>query len=147
MSRSVASSGICTGPSTSTAILWIFFSQPSVILPPPSGFFRKMLKDEPLLSPGSIGTDGARTFPSAIKAAEKEGLLRQNTTHHVTKHLQQAMPKVGGFQSFATARRTIKGFEATLWLRKGFGFIGLWSVREQNDLLSVCFGLLEVNKV
>jgi len=116
-----------------------------------------MLKDEPLLSPDSIGTDGAKTFPPAIKAAEKEGLLRTNSTHHVTKHLQQgiesdhfrvkqAMPKVGGFQSFTTARQTIKGFEAMLWLRKGFGFIGPWTVQEQNNLLSVCFGLPLVNK-
>jgi len=121
-------------------------------------FFRKMLKDEPLLAPDSIGTDGAKTFPSAIGAAEKEGLLRKNPTHHVTKHLQQGiesdhfrvkknMPKVGCFQSFTTARRTIQGFEALLWLRKGFGFIGQWTVREQNDLLSICFGIQMVNKV
>jgi len=96
--------------------------------------------------------------PPAIKAAEKEGLLCKNPTHHVTKHLQQgiesdhfrdkqAMPKVGGFQSFTTARRTVKGYEAMLWLRKGFGFIGQWTVREQSNVLSVCSGLLEVNKV
>jgi len=53
--------------------------------------------------------------------------------HYVTKHLQQGiesdhfrvkrpMPRIGGFQSFRTARRTIRGFEAMLWLRKGFGF-------------------------
>jgi len=94
-----------------------------------------MLKDGPLLAPDSIGTDGTRTFPSAFKADEKDGLLRRNLTHQVTKHLQQgiesdhfrvkqAIPKVDGFQSFTTARRTIKGFEAMLWLRKGFGFIG-----------------------
>jgi len=117
-----------------------------------------MLKDEPLFSPDSIGADDARTFPPAIKAAEKEGLLRQSPTHQVTRHLQQGiesdyfrvkqvMPKVDGFQSFAAARRTIKGFEAMLWLRKGFGFIGQWTVREQHDPLSVCFGLLEVSKV
>jgi hypothetical protein len=29
-------------------------------------FFRKMLKDEPLLSPEKIGTDGANTFPSGV---------------------------------------------------------------------------------
>jgi IS6 family transposase len=29
-----------------------------------------------------------------------------------------------------------------LWLRKGFGFAGAWTVCEQNRLLSVCFGLL-----
>jgi hypothetical protein len=30
------------------------------------------------------------------------------------------MLRIGGFQSFRTARRTIRGFEAMLWLRKGF---------------------------
>jgi len=33
-----------------------------------------------------------------------------------------------------------------LWLRKGFGFAGAWTVCEQNQLLSVCFGLPEVSK-
>jgi len=33
-----------------------------------------------------------------------------------------------------------------LSLRKGFGFAGAGTVREQNQLLSVCFGLREVNK-
>jgi transposase, IS6 family len=56
------------------------------------------------------------------------------------------MPRIGGFQSFHTARRTIRGFEAMLWLRKGFGFVGTWTVCEQNRLLSVCFGLPQVNK-
>ena len=56
------------------------------------------------------------------------------------------MPRVGGFQSFATARQTIQGFEAMLWLRKGFGFAGPWIVREQNHLLAIYFGLPQVNK-
>ena len=34
-----------------------------------------------------------------------------------------------------------------VWLRKGFGFTGPWTVCEQNRLLTVCFGLREVNKV
>ena len=78
--------------------------------------------------------------------------------HYVTKHLQQGiesdhfrvkknMPRVGCFQAFHTARRTIQGFEAMLWLRKGFGFAGRWTVCEQNRLLALCFGLPEVNKV
>jgi hypothetical protein len=57
------------------------------------------------------------------------------------------MPRIGGFRSFHTARRTIQGFEAMLWLRKGFGFAGPWTVREQNHLLAVCFGLSELNKI
>ena len=61
--------------------------------------------------------------------------------------VKRPMPRVGGFQAFHTARRTIQGFEAMLWLRKGFGFAGAWTVREQNRLLALCFGLPEVNKV
>lgn len=34
-----------------------------------------------------------------------------------------------------------------LWLRKGFGFAGAWTVRKQNRLLGVCFGLQKVNEV
>jgi len=86
------------------------------------------------------------------------GLLARTPLHYVTKHLQQriesdhfrvkrAMPRVGGFQSFTTARRAIQGFAAMLWLRKGFGFAGAWSVREQNRLLACYFGLPRGNKV
>ncbi len=93
-----------------------------------------------------------------MAAARKDGLLPHEPLHYVTKHLQQGiesahfrvkrpMPRIGGFQSFRTARRTIRGFEAVLWLRKGFGFAGAWTVCEQNRLLSVCFGLLAANKV
>ncbi len=120
-------------------------------------FFRKMLKDEPLFSPGKIGTDGANTFPSTIKTPVDEGLLHPEPIHYVTKHLQQGiesdhfrvkknMPKIGGFRSFNTARKTISGFEAMLWLRKGFGFSGGWAVKDQSDLLARLFGLQKVNK-
>ncbi len=116
-----------------------------------------MLSAEPLLAPDRIGTDGAGPYPPAIAESREAGLLPRSPTHYVTKHLQQgiesdhfrvkrAMPRVGGFRSFATARRTICGFEAMLWLRKGFGFAGTWTVREQNRLLGVCFGLPVANK-
>jgi hypothetical protein len=45
-----------------------------------------------------------------------------------------------------TARRKIAGFEAMLWLRKGFGFVGDWTPRRQNELLALCFGIPEINK-
>ena len=109
-------------------------------------FFRKMLQDQPLLVPDRIGTDGAGLYPSAIPNSCKAGLLPRTPVHYVTKHLQQgiesdhfrvkrAMPRVGGFRSFHTARRTICGFEAMLCLRMGFGFAGAWTVREHNRLL------------
>ena len=120
-------------------------------------FFRKMLQGTPLLSPGKIGTDRAGTFPPAIVGSVDEGLLAPDPVHYVTKHLQQGiesdhfrlkknMPKVGGFRSFNSARKTIAGFEAMLWLKKGFDFAGQWSVREQNDLLAVLFGCEKVNE-
>jgi transposase, IS6 family len=120
-------------------------------------FLRKMLQDQPLLAPDRIGTDGAGPYPPAIADSREAGLLPRSPTHYVTKHLQQgiesdhfrvkrAMPRVGGFRSFNTARRTICGFEAMLWLRKGFGFAGPWTVREQNQLLAHCFGLSIANK-
>lgn len=40
--------------------------------------FTRILKDEPLLAPNRIGTDGAGTFTPAIKAASLELLLRQD---------------------------------------------------------------------
>ena len=30
-------------------------------------------------------------------------------------------------------------YKAMLWLRKGFGFAGAWTVCEQNRLLALCF--------
>jgi transposase-like protein len=120
-------------------------------------FFRKMLQDQPLLSPDRIGTDAAGPYPPAIRATWKAGLLARTPLHYVTKHLQQRiesdhfrvkrpMPRIGCFQAFHTARRTIQGFEAMLWLREGFGCSGPWTVFEQNRLLACCFGLSQVNK-
>ena len=74
-------------------------------------FFRKMLQDEPLLSPDRIGTDGAGSYPPAIAESRKAGLLARTPVHYVTKHLQQGiesdhfrvkrpMPRVGCFQAF-----------------------------------------------
>lgn len=115
-------------------------------------FFRKMLQDQPLLAPARIGADGAGPHPPVIDGNCKAGLLARTPTHHVPKHLQQgiesnyfrvkrAMPRVGGFRSSTTARRTICGYEAMLWLRKGFRFAGAWTVCEQNQLPATCFGL------
>ena len=157
-SRSAASGAICTEPSTSTAHPVDFLLTAKRDLEAAKRFFRKALQDQPLLSPDRIGTDGAGAYPPAIAAARKDGLLARTPVHYVTKHLQQGiesdhfrvkknMPRMGGFQAFHTARRTIQGFEAMLWLRKGFGFAGAWTVREQNRLLALCFGLPEVNKV
>jgi transposase, IS6 family len=114
--------------------------------------------DQPLLAPDRIGTEAAGPYPPAIAATRKADPLARAPLHYVTKHLQQGiesdhfrlkknMARISGFRSFSTARRTIQGFEAMLWLRKGFGFAGAWTVCEQNRLLAVCFGLQAVNEV
>ncbi|GJE41635.1 IS6 family transposase ISMpo1 [Methylobacterium soli] len=121
-------------------------------------FFRKMVEDQPLSALDRIGTDGASTYPPAIVTARNDGLLARTPLHYVTKHLQQGiesdhfrvkknMPRIGGFRCFHPARRIIQGFEALLCLREGFGFAGAWTVREQNHLLAVYFGLPAVNEV
>jgi hypothetical protein len=51
--------------------------------------------------------------------------------------VKENMPKIGSFLSFNTARRTIAGLKAMLWLRRGFGFTGGWTVKDQNDCV-VC---------
>ena len=123
----------------------------------------KRLRQFRRLHCGSIRVDetyvkvrGASVYPKAISDRAQEGLTPGDVQHRVSKHLQQGiesdhfhvkknMPKVGGFRTFATAKRTIAGFEAMLWLKKGFGFAGEWTVRRQNELLALCFGLQEVN--
>jgi transposase-like protein len=42
-------------------------------------FFRKVLQEELLLSPDRIGTDGAGSYPPAIAATRKAGLLPMST--------------------------------------------------------------------
>lgn len=44
--------------------------------------------------------------------------------------VERRMPRGGGVHAFNTARRTICGFEAMLWLRKRFGFAGAWTLRD-----------------
>jgi len=96
-------------------------------------------------------------FLRQSKRRSTRALLHPDPVHYVAKHLQRGiesdhfrvkknMPKIGDFQTFNTARRTIAGFEAMLWLRKGFGFSGGWSVNDQNDLLVRLIGLKKVNK-
>ena len=121
-------------------------------------FFRKAFRNDHLFAPSSIGTDGASVFPQTLETMVDEGILPKKHKHHVTKILQQGIesdhfrlkkniPKNGCFQTFQTARRTLKGYEAMLWLKKGFGWIGEWTVKEQNNLLGDIFALNSVNRI
>src|SRR3954453_2489668 len=91
----------------------------------------------------SLSIIGSRVGASATSLFWSAGRLPN--AHRIFR-VKRPMPRIGRFQSFHTARRTIRGFEAMLWLRKGFGFAGAWTVCEQNQLLSVCFGLPQVHE-
>ena len=63
-------------------------------------FFRKALKDEPLLAPKKIGTDGGSVYPTAISESVRAGLMPSNPTHRVC----EALPP-------AESRRLVERFE------------------------------------
>ncbi|HCL65993.1 MAG TPA: hypothetical protein DIC56_14360 [Rhizobium sp.] len=80
-----------------------------------------------------------------------------NPAHYVAKHLQQgiesdhfqvkkARPKIDGFRSFNTTRRTLAGFEVMPWLKKGFGISGGWTVNDQDDPFGGDFGCKKVKR-
>ncbi|TRT42736.1 IS6 family transposase, partial [Salmonella enterica subsp. enterica serovar Panama] len=54
--------------------------------------------------------------------------------------------KGGGLNTLARVGGTIGGWGGWLWVRKGLGFSGRWTVNDQNDLLARLFGLQKVNK-
>lgn len=57
-------------------------------------FFRPALKDQPLLGPHKIGTDGANVYPTAISDSVRAGLTPGKPTHRVSKHLQQVLKAI-----------------------------------------------------
>ena len=74
-------------------------------------FFRKMLQDQPLLSPDRIGTDAAGLYPSAIRAAKEAGLLARTPLHYIIKRVSHPAP------SLQRAPRRKPGCKAG-WLRR-----------------------------
>ena len=114
-------------------------------------FFRKCFKNEGLFAPDRIGTDGDKSLIGAVNEGMNTQLFPANTKHYITKYLQQRiesdqfrvkipMPRIGGFQTFQTARKTIQGIEAALWLKKGMG-TSKWSIHKQNEVVHLCLGL------
>ncbi len=78
---SAASGATCTTPLIKNGSPVDFVLMAKRDLDAAKRFFTKMLKDEPLLSPGKIGTDGANTFPSTTKTPTDDGLLRPDPAH------------------------------------------------------------------
>src|SRR3712207_771470 len=88
------------------------------------------------LSVHDFGKKGSRSMKGA-KGRSPTPLSSSAPTNRSVHHAR--------FQAFHMAQRTIQGFQAMLWLHKGFGIASAWTVCEQNRLLALCFGLPQVN--
>lgn len=117
-------------------------------------FFKKSLGNDGLFSANEIGTDCAAALIRAVTDLRGD---RLKFKHQKSKHLQQGiesdhyrlkrnMHRNGVFQSLNTARKTISGYEAMLWLRKSMGFVKKWDVCKQDNLINQCFGIQKVNE-
>jgi len=121
-------------------------------------FFKKAFKEDGLFAPTHIGTDKAPTFPKTIQTMKNERILPNYCLHETRKSLQQGIendhfrlkrviPRNGCFQSFHTARKTLKGYEAILWIKKGLGFKGKWTINEQINFIQSIFRLNKITPI
>ena len=138
-SGSAVSGAACTAPSTSTARLSTSYSQPIAIAMPSSDSSARccrIRRCSPLIA--SVLRRLARPGRRAGRKACYPARPRHTSPSSGSKASRASIPgsrgqfRVGGLRSFVTARPAIRGIEAMLWPRKGFGFAQAWSVREQS---------------
>jgi transposase, IS6 family len=93
-------------------------------------FFRKTLNANHTQNPRVVNVDKNAAYPPAIETLKQQLQLPENTELRQIKYLNNIVEQdhrfikrltkaTMGFQSFNTARRTIKGFEAMNMIRKG----------------------------
>lgn len=112
--------------------------------------FRKALKTDRLFS--SLISEQTSFFPKTIQTMKEENILPSCRIHQTKKFLQQGIendhfrlkrfiPKNSCFQSFHIARKTLKGYEAILQIKKGLAFKGTWTINEQINFIQNIIGL------
>jgi transposase, IS6 family len=116
-------------------------------------FFRKVLQASHVLTPRVITVDKNAAYPLAFDALQHDGtlpetcLLRQckclnNMVEQDHRFVKRRVNPGLGFGTFATAQRTIQGYEAMHMLRKGqLEGIATGNVRAQNRVINQMFGL------
>jgi transposase-like protein len=93
-------------------------------------FFRKVLKADHTQTPRVINVDKNAAYPTAVDALKDEKTLSQTVEFRQNKYLNNLIEQdhryvkrivkpMMGFQSFSTARRTLRGIEAMGMIRKG----------------------------
>jgi IS6 family transposase len=116
-------------------------------------FFRQVLQASHMLAPRVITVDKNAAYPPAFESLQQEKTLSENCQLRQCKYVnniveqdhrlvkRRANPGLG-FGAFATAQRTIQGYEAMHMLRKGqIAGIAKGDVLAQNRVINQLFGL------
>lgn len=93
-------------------------------------FFRKVLRAKHTQSPWVTTVDKNAAYPVAIDALKQDQTLKAQTELQQSKYLNNLIEQdhrnvkrivkpMMGFQSFNTARKTLRGIEAMVMIRKG----------------------------
>ncbi len=109
-------------------------------------FFRKTLNAAHTQEPRVINVEQNSAYPPAIKRLQKDKTLPKRTNLRQVKYLNniveqdhrfiKRLTRQGmGFQSFNTARRTLRGFESMNMIRKG----QIWGVDKGDVVGQISF--------
>jgi transposase, IS6 family len=116
-------------------------------------FFRQVLQTSHALTPRVITVDKNAAYPPAFEALQQERLLPETCLLRQCKYLNNVIEQDHrfvkrrvnpglGFGAFATAERTIQGYEAMHMLRKGqLEGSAKGDVLAQNRVINQLFGL------
>lgn len=116
-------------------------------------FFRKALKASPHRSPRVITADKNPAYPPAVDELKAEGILAKDCELRRGKYLNNLVEQDHrfikwrvrhglGFFCFATARRTIRGYEVMHMMRKGrIAVIDEGDIQRQARFIASIFGI------
>ena len=116
-------------------------------------FFRKVLKAKHTQTPRVITVDKAAAYPVAMDELKEDKTLKAETELRQSKYLNNIIEQdhrnikrivkpMMGFQSFNTARRTLRGIEAMAMIRKGqVSGINQGESVSQAELINKLFGV------
>jgi transposase, IS6 family len=116
-------------------------------------FFRQVLQASHTLAPRVITVDKNAAYPPAFESLQQEKTLSENCQLRQCKYLNNIVEQDHrvikrrvnpglGFGAFATAQRTIQGYEAMHMLRKGqIEGVAKGDVLAQNRVINQLFGL------
>ena len=116
-------------------------------------FFRQVLQASHTLTPRVMTVDQNAAYPPAFESLQQERMLPESCVLRTCKYLNNVVEEDHrlvkcrvnpglGFGAFATAQRTIQGYDAMHMLRKGqIEGLAKGDVLAQNRVINQLFGL------